>query len=175
MSKSNTSKIAVINGAYGGIGKAIALKLSNDGYTLALMGRNIKKLESLRKEINNGDIKIYAADTKEHDQIDRACIKILENFDRIDVLVNAVGIVPIGSLSEINQKVWKNAIQTCLLGQIHLVTSFSKSMRTAKSGSIILINGVLSIQPDPNFVVSSTLAGAINNFAKAISKDLGDK
>jgi NAD(P)-dependent dehydrogenase (short-subunit alcohol dehydrogenase family) len=42
-----------------------------------------------------------------------------------------------------------------------------------KAGKIVLINGVLSLQPDPNLIISSTITGGMNNFAKALSRDLG--
>lgn len=180
MTINNSQKVVVINGAYGGMGSAIAARMIKTGYSLALLGRDEKKLELLNEGLLEHNknatctIKKYLVNMKDISLISSVSDKIFSDFGRVDILVNAAGIVPpIGGILDINNEQWLEAIHTSLFGTIGIVKNFSNKMINQNNGKIILINGVISIQPDPLFVISSTLTGAINNFAKAVSKELG--
>ncbi len=168
---------AVISGASGGIGGATAIKLASLGYCLALLGRSSAKLKAVKKACmsinNNATVNIYPTDVTKTESIAATHKKVMEDFREIDLLVDSVGIVPVGTLLELTEADWEMAIATCLTGTVRIVSKFAKNMQKRGYGQIILINGILSIQPDPKFVVSSTITGAIKNFAKSISRDLG--
>jgi len=166
-------KIAVINGASGGIGSAIAEKLATD-YHLILLGRNESKLKKLVHQIKTNTPASQAEYVKV-DFTDLTSIQKTADFlevhkGNIKILVNSMGMVPVGMLHEVSEIDWENAIQVSLMSAIRLVKYFSPLM--CEKGSIVLVNGVLAIQSDAKFVISSTITGALRNFAKAISKDL---
>jgi NAD(P)-dependent dehydrogenase (short-subunit alcohol dehydrogenase family) len=93
-----------------------------------------------------------------------------QNF-LVKVLINSVGIVPVGSLLDVKESAWQEAFQVSFMGCVNFIRNFSPLMKI-HGGSIVIINGVLAIQPDPSLVVSAAVTGALRNFAKAISKDL---
>jgi NAD(P)-dependent dehydrogenase (short-subunit alcohol dehydrogenase family) len=176
--KDSKEQFAVINGAYGGMGEAIAKKLAENGHSLILLGRNKKKLQDTQSKLQdvlhkNRRIVCYEVDVTNNIGMNAASQDVEKNDYYVEVMVNAVGVVPIGSIQDVSEDHWENAIQTSLMSAIRLIKNFSPLMMKNKSGKIVLINGVLSRQPDPNLIISSTITGAINNFAKALSRDIG--
>lgn len=173
----NKSQVAVINGAYGGIGSAIALNLAKKGYNLALIGRNENKLNKISNLIleqsKDCTIKYYCTDATNFEEMNNISKKIQVDFNQIDTIIHSVGAAPIGDIFSVSPESWKEGIDIGLMSQIYFVKSFSEILVKQNFGKIILINGILSIQPDPNFIISSTTTGAIRNFAKAISKEFG--
>jgi NAD(P)-dependent dehydrogenase (short-subunit alcohol dehydrogenase family) len=177
MRSSSDKKFAVINGAYGGMGFAIVNKLAEAGYSLILLGRHQGKLEDCCLKIKNRckDIHIvcYVVDVKDNASMEKAALAVKQSGYNIDALINAVGIVPIGNILNVTEENWNDAIQTSLMSAVRLVKNFARFMVDNKSGKIVFINGVLSRQPEPNLIISSTVTGAINNFAKALSREMG--
>ena len=86
-------------------------------------------------------------------------------------LINCVGVVPIGSVLDVSENEWEKTFNVSFMSAVRLIKAFVPFMKK-EGGSVVLINGVFAIQPDPHFVVSAAMTGALRNFAKAISKDL---
>lgn len=172
----NQSQVALINGAYGGMGTAIATRLQQQGFALALLGRQMDRLNQLKQQLlaadTNANIQCYSIDVRDEQALPEVAPAIVKHFKYIDVLINAVGIVPIGNLLEVNEQQWHEALATSLMSAVRLVTTFLPTLIKQNSGNVVLINGKLAQQPDANFVISSTITGAIRNFAKAISQQL---
>ena len=163
----------VICGAYGGIGHAITRCLAQTGNELILLGRNEEKLSALQKTLSVSS-RYHVLDLQNTQSIYDLTTTIYNAEKSIDILINAAGITPpFGDLFTVEEADWHTAMMTSLMGNMALVKSFGHQMTQQKSGKIILINGVLSIQPNPFFIISSTLTGALRNFAKAAAKTLG--
>jgi NAD(P)-dependent dehydrogenase (short-subunit alcohol dehydrogenase family) len=176
--KIKDNQFAVINGAYGGMGYAIARRLAQTGYSLILLGRDYKKLETIKIKLQDVlhkdcQIVIHEVDVKNNESMTKAALSVMQNNYLIDVLINAVGMVPVGNILEVSEDNWEDAIQTSLMSAVRLIKNFSPLMIKNNSGKIVLINGILSRQPEPGLIISSTITGAINNFAKALSRDMG--
>lgn len=172
--------VAVISGASGGIGSSICRQLVNADFSLVLLGRNMEKLKHLESELNllsdgKATIKSYSIDIRQSESVDQTIDQVLNDFEKIDVLVNAAGGSYIGGLSQVDEKSWSDSIQSKLLGTIRITRRISDRMIENGSGKILIINGALSIQPHPMFIINSTVNSALNGFAKAISHDLGKK
>ena len=176
-----SQQIAVVNGAYGGIGFEISSKLLNAGYSVILLGRDQNKLKFAEQHLqssimSNNFIETFKVDMLADSDIDTFIDFLNKNNFYPDVFVNACGIVQLGGIHDVSMEMWALAMQTNLIGVINIVTKITSLMSANKKhGSIVLINGILSRQPDANLVINSVITGAISNFAKAISKDLGQK
>jgi NAD(P)-dependent dehydrogenase (short-subunit alcohol dehydrogenase family) len=173
MSKAKAT--AVILGAYGGMGSAIAERLASNGYNLVLLGRNAQRLSAVKSQLTASyavQIADYVVDATDANAMAAVAEQVATECKHVTVLVNAVGRVPVGGVLEVTEEDWHSTLQTSLMSAVRLVTYFSPLLFEQHASSIILINGMLSLQPEPNFVISSTVTGAIRNFAKAISRDL---
>lgn len=166
-------QFAIISGASGGIGTAIAKKLA-ENYHLILLGRNASKLQSLIESLSKTNAQCQAqyhlVDFEEAQAVVRLEDKLKTYKGKVKALVSSAGVVPVGALKQVDEADWLKAFQISLMGAVRLVKHFSPLMPS--ESSIVLVNGVLAIQPNPDLIISSAIAGALKNFAKAVSKDL---
>ncbi|WP_052385272.1 SDR family NAD(P)-dependent oxidoreductase [Streptomyces sp. NRRL F-2890] len=165
------SDIAVISGATGGIGGAIAERLVRDGATVILLGRDAARLEATRKRLEAGVPVVL--DINDPDSVTEGIRTVLERFGRIDVLVNAAGDGPVAPLLETTDALWDATIGGKLLGAVRLTRTVARAMVERGSGRIVFINGSFRREPDPLFVINGTVNAGLGAFAKAISRDLG--
>jgi NAD(P)-dependent dehydrogenase (short-subunit alcohol dehydrogenase family) len=106
----NAGRVALITGSTSGIGKAIALQLASDGFTVVFHSRSsVSEGESLASITPNA---VYIqADLSDQVQAKRLVSNVLSRYGRLDVLVNNAGInamIPHGSLKEASPEVWRN-------------------------------------------------------------------
>jgi NADP-dependent 3-hydroxy acid dehydrogenase YdfG len=127
--RTEVNKFAVVNGGYGAMGYAIARRLAEAGYSLVLLGRDLKKLELIKiklKDVVLDDCLIvsYEVDVKNNESMKKAALSVIENNYHIDTLINAVGVVPVGNIQDVSEDLWENAIQTSLMSAVRLISNF---------------------------------------------------
>jgi len=140
---------AVITGASKGIGRAIAFKLAQEGYNLALCARSLSDLETLKSELlqRSPNLKVYV------EAVDCADLPSLRSFAKqaqaalgfIDVLINNVGQYLSGTILEEADDALALQMQTNVYPAYALSKFFGKEMRTRKSGYIINICSIASL------------------------------
>lgn len=134
-------KVAVVTGASSGIGKAIAIKLSEAGCKLALTSRSIEKLAKIKKELPN-EAFIAALDVSSTASVNAAFEKIKEEFGQIDILVNCAGIMPLTYLKNRHLDEWLQTIEVNVKGTLRCIYEVLPLMKDQKSGHIINIASV---------------------------------
>jgi len=139
MSKS-ASKIAIITGAGSGIGKAVALKLAQEGWVVALLGRRAEPLNACALEC--GPLAFpYPCDISDPDSVNRVVDSLIQKFGQIDALVNSAGInTPKRSLEILSVEDFQRVLQTNLNGAFYCIRAVLPAMRAAGSGTIVNIN-----------------------------------
>lgn len=169
--------VIVVSGATGGIGKGISEALYKQGYSLALLGRSRHKLEKLHSFLDKSSgIKIYPLDICSLSEISATIDSIINDFGRIDHLVQAAGDGPLSSALDFNDDNWHKTINTKLLGTARLVSLVSKKMNDVDSDySITIINGVFSREPSSLFTINSAVNSAVSGYAKAAATELAHR
>lgn len=166
-------KTALITGASRGIGKEIAIELSNNGYDLILICKNnIDSLNDLAlelKEKNHTSVTTYAIDVKNKDSV----AEVFKNIDSLDVLVNNAGISYIGLLSDMDFSQWDDVISTNLTSAFYFSKYAIPLMLKNKSGKIINISSIWGERGASMEVAYSASKGGLNSFTKALAKELG--
>lgn len=171
-------KTIMITGGSGSIGKGIAKVLLRNNYNVILVGRNQQKLFTTQQELeqatNNRNIMTYTMDISDQDQIESKLQSIWENTS-IDGLVNAAGLgEPIDYFSSTKQD-WDTSFQSKLWGTINMTKNVAKLMKKHQiKGRIVIINGTFCYDPNPDFIINSTVNAALLGFTKAASKYLGN-
>jgi NAD(P)-dependent dehydrogenase (short-subunit alcohol dehydrogenase family) len=168
--------VAVVVGASGGIGSAIARRLVERGYLTVAVGRNEERLAALRAECSHsaeGLLLPCRMDIGDRADIQRALALFPDEFERAEVLVHSAGDGPIGGLFDLNDEQWSDAIAVKLLGTVRLTQHFARGMVERRRGRVIVINGVFALQPQPLFLANTTINTALRGFAKALSIELG--
>ena len=134
-------KNCLITGATGGLGKEIAKEFAKNGCNLFLTGRNNDKLNSLKNELENDQIKIdfEDADLSDDGEIQKLIEKVQGVFANIDILVNCAGVFPVKLLSDSTVEDFENCFSVNVKAAFVLCKEFSQGMISKKWGRIVNI------------------------------------
>lgn len=151
----SNGKVAIITGAGTGIGKRSALALLKDGWSVALAGRRVEKLEETRDEA--GDLAqqtiVVRTDVGDPEGVKELFAKTREAFGRLDLLFNNAGTGSPGRpLEDLKFEVWKRVVDANLTGPFLCTQEAFKIMKDqTPMGGRIINNGSISAQtPRPN-------------------------
>lgn len=164
--------VAVVVGATGGIGSAVAEAFAAEGSHLALVGRDQIKLAKLADDLGRYDLD---RETITCDLLDRVqpevCVRQAEErFGRVDVLAVCAGNARRGGLDDVTDADFDSTLQVKLLGPVRLVRAVLPGMRERRSGRIVLIGGLNGRNPTGQAVVGGAVNAGMANFARQIAK-----
>ncbi|MDR0753275.1 MAG: 3-oxoacyl-[acyl-carrier-protein] reductase [Holosporaceae bacterium] len=143
-----TGKIALVTGATGAIGSAIARALHRMGATLVVAGTRIEGLESLVTELS-GRIYPFACDLGSENAIDDLMAEVERTCGRVDVLVNNAGITKDGLLIRMTDEDWQSVLNINLAVPFRLMRAVSKLMIKERWGRIINISSIVGAVGNP--------------------------
>jgi len=170
-------KVAIITGASRGIGAASAKALAHHGATVVINYIKSKdKAEELLDEIKKAGGKgmVFQADARDQDAVNDMVESTLNEFGKIDVLVNNANInFPIRPFMELT---W-DQIETKILGEMKALYNCSqavlKDMLARKSGKLIFVSSSLSRFPGFGFSAHAAAKSAMDGMAKVMAMELG--
>lgn len=163
--------IALVTGGSGGIGQAICKQLALDGYTVVVHYHNNKdKAETLAKSI--GGIS-YQANTSKRDEVKSMIEYIIQQFGKIDLLVNNAGISIVGLFHTIPQSDVEKILNINLLSVLNCSAEVLPYMISKKFGNIINISSMWGEVGGSCEVHYSATKSAIIGFTKALAKEVG--
>lgn len=141
-----TGKIALVTGASSGIGRASAIALANQGAKVAVAARRMDKLVSLAAEIKSRgkDALAITMDVTKKADIDAAVAKTINEFGRLDILLNNAGVAEFAPFLEMTEAQWDKTIDTNLKGYFFVAQATAREMAKNKWGRIINISSIAS-------------------------------
>ncbi len=167
-------KTAIVTGASGSIGGAIALQLAKDGYRVyAQYKSNLIAIESLcdlATKQGNGEIKPVNFDLTSKEQIERALLGIKDN---VDLLVNCAGVGLYKLANQTTEDEWKNLFDINVTGMQTLTSLVLNGMIEKKSGKIINISSIWGVVGASMEVCYSASKSAVIGYTKALAKEVG--
>jgi 3-oxoacyl-[acyl-carrier protein] reductase len=172
------NKTAVITGASGGIGSAIAKRFNSLGYNLVLnYNNNIAPLESLIETFENKEVKtvLFKADVSSFDEASALINKVIEEFGSIDVLVNNAGITKDKILTMMSEDDFNDVISINLVGTFNCIRHACKKMIKQKSGKIINISSVVGLMGNIGQANYSASKAGVIGLTKSTAKELARK
>lgn len=151
------SKTAVITGAGSGVGAAIALALAKEGWRLALVGRRAAPLEAVASH-SLGSL-VCPCDIGDHKAVETMGLRVLGEFGKVEVLVNAAGTnAPRRALEVLSLADYHAMLATNLHGAYYCLQAFLPQMRANRSGTIVNIvsdaGKLASPKAGPGYVMS---------------------
>ena len=173
---SSNGKIAMVTGAGSGIGRASALALLEDGYSVVLTGRRPEPLEATAADAGEAAERALPVptDVGDPDAVDALFAKTEERFGRLDVLFNNAGTnVPSVPLDELTYEQWKTVVDINLTG-VFLCTraAFRLMKRQDPQGGRIINNGSISAHvPRPGSAPYTATKHAITGLTRTTSLD----
>ena len=164
MDFSLNDKIALVTGGGRGIGKAIALGLAQAGADLAIASRKLPNLETAAEEIRKTGRRCLpvAAHVGRIEEINNLVKRVLEEYGRIDILVNNAATNPsMDPALNVDERAWDSVMNLNLKGLFFLSQTVARVMKEKGGGKIINIASVAGISPDILPIYSISKAGVI--------------
>jgi len=172
------AKVALITGASGALGRAIAERLAEDGFDLALHYRSGRKAaEELAASLSTGGIeaRAYQADVCKPIDVHRMVERIEEELGPICVVVNNAGLVRDRTCHKLTDEDWEEVIDTNLRGAFHVCRSVIPSLTQRKEGRIINISSIVGAMGNygqANYAASKAgLIGLTKSLARELARD----
>ena len=164
--------IAIVTGASTGIGRELAIELSNN-YFVYLVSRNINNLNKTKEIIvnNKNDCDIIAADISDQESVEKI-YNTIHNKNNIELLINNAGIAIFKDISNTSIDDWDKTINVNLRGSF-LMTKFAVEIfKLKKTGKIVFINSGAGLKPfkDSSAYVASKYG--LRGFASSLREEL---
>jgi len=179
-----SGRVALVTGASGGLGAQFARVLAKAGAGVALAGRRIEKLKSLRAEIEaeGGDAHVVALDVTDHDSIRSAVAHTETEMGTIDILVNNSGVATTQSLIEVEPDDFDYVFDVNARGAFFVAQEVGKRMiarakgaapGTFTGGRIVNIASMAGLRVMPKIGVYAMSKAAVVQMTKAMALEWG--
>ncbi|CZR61599.1 related to estradiol 17-beta-dehydrogenase 8 [Phialocephala subalpina] len=174
MSKSFEGKVIIITGAGSGIGRATAIKLSQQGAALALADINPPALDETLSLCTLGSHTASSFDVSSTTECNEFITTILKNHSKIDHIFNCAGRNPTSTpTADITDEYWDSLLNTNLKGTFNITRA---AIPHLKSGaSFVNVSSVCGLQPTAGFAAYCASKYAVIGFSKCIALELGPK
>ncbi|NOY76814.1 MAG: SDR family oxidoreductase [Calditrichaeota bacterium] len=166
------NKVAIVGGSSKGLGKAIALRLAEEGASVTICARGEDALLKTQDEIQKKtgqDILAVQADLSKKEEVSVVVEKTLETFSRVDILVTNAGGPPPLFFMEISDEQWEAYLQVSLMSAIRLIRLVLPHMVKQNWGRILNLTSVSVKQPIDNLILSNTARLGIVGLARTLA------
>jgi NAD(P)-dependent dehydrogenase (short-subunit alcohol dehydrogenase family) len=155
-------KVAIITAGGSGMGAGAARKLAADGFKVAILSSSGKG-EALAEEL--GGIGVTGSN-QSNDDLRRLTERTVENWGRVDVLVNSAGHGPRAPVLELSDDDWHRGMEVYFLNVVRPTRLVTPIMQQQRSGAIINISTFAAFEPDPTFPTSGVFRAGLAAFTK---------
>jgi NAD(P)-dependent dehydrogenase (short-subunit alcohol dehydrogenase family) len=174
MKTANNNKIALVTGGGSGIGLAISQKFVHEGIFTIIIGRDEKKLHHAKEKL--GELcEFISCDLNDLKAIPAMVKKIVDQYGKIDVLVNNAGINMKKEFLEVTDEDFQKILQTNVSAVFALSREVVKFMVENNAGSIINISSMASQYGIPKVIAYTASKSAIEGMTKAMAVELSPK
>ncbi|MGF1639761.1 MAG: 3-oxoacyl-[acyl-carrier-protein] reductase [Rhodospirillales bacterium] len=169
-----SGRTALVTGASGGIGSAIARTLARQGATVALSGTRIEALEALAAAIG-GAAKVVPADLGGEGAVDALARRAEQLLGGIDILVANAGITRDGLLLRMSDEDWRRVIDINLTSAFQLVRASLRGMMKKRWGRIIGITSVVGVTGNPGQVNYAASKAGMIGMIKSVAQEVASR
>lgn len=165
---------ALVTGASGGIGSAIAGALAGQGARLALSGSNLAKLEAFRDTLG-GDHVALPCDLSDAAAVDALVPQAVSAMGKIDILVNNAGVTRDNLAMRMKDEEWDQVIRVNLEAAFRLIRAAAKPMMKARYGRVISITSVVGQTGNPGQANYAASKAGLVGMSKALAQELASR
>jgi 3-oxoacyl-[acyl-carrier protein] reductase len=170
--------VALVTGASRGIGRAVALKLADDGFAVAVnYAASAEKADAVVAEIksNGGTAVAVQADVSDPDAVANLVARVEQELGPVTVLVNNAGITDDGLLLRMTADQWDRVLSTNLRSVFLCTKAVLRGMIRAKDGRIINISSVSGVAGNAGQANYAASKAGVIGFTKSIAKEVGSR
>jgi len=167
-------KVALISGGSRGLGLVLARHICDEGGKVALLARDPEELARAKEDLTarGGKVLTVECDLLDRDQIRAAVRKVIDHFDRIDILINNAGIIEVGPLDHMSREDYERAMRLHFWAPYELISQMLPEMRVWGGGRIVNITSIGGKVAVPHFAPYSASKFALTGFSDAIRAEL---
>jgi 3-oxoacyl-[acyl-carrier protein] reductase len=170
-----TGMTALVTGASGGIGSAIAQSLAGQGARLALSGSNVEKLEAFAKSLG-GDHVALPCNLSDSAAVDALVPQAVEALGgKLDILVNNAGVTRDNLAMRMKDEEWSEVIRINLEAAFRLIRSAAKPMMKARFGRIVSITSIVGVTGNPGQANYAASKAGLIGMSKALAQELASR
>lgn len=165
-----SGRTALITGASRGIGFGVAQSLAAEGCNLHLASRNAADLEAARTKLlgaHKVNVTCHALDLG----VSENARKLAKACRDVDILVNNAGAIPQGTLTGLDEKVWRDSWDLKVFGYINLARDIYAAMCERRKGVIVNIIGGAGERPTAGYIAGSMANASLMAFSRALGAD----
>jgi short-subunit dehydrogenase len=166
-----TDKIVVITGGSDGIGKALVAQFLALGAKVATCGRNENKLSLLATEFPSSNLYTAQVDVSKQDQSEAFIKQVVDNWGRIDILINNAGISMRALVSEVSVQTLQNVMDINFWGTVYCTKAALPSIKQNK-GVIVGVSSIAGYRGLPGRSGYSASKFALNGWLEALKTEL---
>lgn len=169
-------KVAIVTGASSGIGRATALLFAEKGINVVAVARNEKDLNQVRDEAKGktGAVKVQLTDIRETSQIEKAVTETIEAFGRIDILVNAAGIISNGTIETTTLDDWDKMMNINLRTIFYMMQKCVPELEKTK-GNIVNVSSVTGTRAFPGVLAYCVSKAGVDQLTRCSALELAPK
>ena len=169
-----TGMTALVTGASGGIGSAIAKGLAAQGARLAVSGSNAEKLEALRAELGDDHVAL-ACNLSDAAEVDALVPRAVEALGRLDILVNNAGVTRDNLAMRMKDEEWDTVLTVNLEAAFRLMRAAARPMMKARFGRMISITSVVGATGNPGQANYAASKAGLVGLSKALGQELATR
>lgn len=170
--------MAIVTGAARGIGKAVALRLAQEGCNIAFTDLayddNAQKTETEIAALGV-KAKAYASNAAKFDDTHKVVEEILKDFGRIDVLINNAGITRDGLMMRMSEEQWDIVININLKSAFNFTHAVIPTMMRQRAGSIVNMSSVVGVSGNAAQANYSASKAGLIGLTKSTAKEMGSR
>jgi len=176
MAKEFEGKVALVTGASSGIGRATAVRFAEEGAQVTLVGRARKALFEVAAEIKEcgGEGFAVVADVTDEQDAERVVRETIDDFGRIDVLVNAAGILANGSVETTTLAAWDEMLDVNLRAVFNLMR-ISVPHLVERRGNVVNVSSVTGLRAFPNVLAYCVSKAGVDQLTRCAALELAPK
>ncbi|MCM8766099.1 MAG: 3-oxoacyl-[acyl-carrier-protein] reductase [Candidatus Omnitrophica bacterium] len=172
-----SDKVAIITGGARGIGKEIALRFVQEGAKIVIWDINIEELEKAKSEIGkfSPHVSGYKVDVSKGEEIEKTVEDVLDNFKRIDILINNAGITRDALILRMSEEDWERVIAVNLKSVFNCTRIIAKVMLKQREGRIVNISSIIGLIGNAGQSNYAASKAGIIGFTKSVAKELASR
>jgi 3-oxoacyl-[acyl-carrier protein] reductase len=167
-------KTALVTGASGGIGGAIARALHKQGATVTLSGTRADALEQLKSSLA-GRAHVVAAKMDDAGDIDRLAKEAEAAMGKIDILVNNAGITRDNLSMRMKDEDWEKVLQVNLTGTFRLTRAVTRGMMRRRHGRVVNITSIVGVTGNPGQANYAAAKAGLIGMSKSLAQELASR
>jgi len=169
-----TGRKALVTGASGGIGEAIARQLHGQGATVGLHGTRVERLEALAADLGDR-VMMFPADLSDRDAVSALGKKAEEQLEGVDILVNNAGITKDGLFVRMSDDAWDQVLEVNLTAVFRLTRELAHPMMKRRNGRIINITSVVGVAGNPGQANYCAAKAGMIGFSKSLAQEIAPR